>query len=896
MNVLTVFQCTAIIGAYFIAMVALPAWALRRRLDQFRLCERFMVYIIFGNFSVINIVLALELLHISHPVTLAGAYLALLLWLRWHFYGTSLIKLGRDLLACAEKLAHRTLTWRQVWALRRIHPVRWLRTQIAGMLKELPSVILLVLLMANVVRVFGGYTLEHYGYVASDLPVHNYWINGLIDNQPFIGGVYPLGYHCVVYFLHEMTRIPVFDFLRVMGFVQTFYFMLTLIAFLRAVCKTRFVPFLGLALFAVDTGTGDVSGTPYWRFIAGIPQEHGMIFLLPTLWTIFMFFQSFEAERKAHKAAGLPLQPFREALSTRWLLGFAFGLSLTISIHFYNFFAFAMFILAGGLFYALRIFRPSCLWRVLVGGFSGFVMAVLPMAVALAMGIPLQGSIGWGLSILAPQETQEESADSEQTDGDAAGKADEKQDSGTEENGDGASSSQNASASQDSPVTQVSSSAQGSVASTSQDGASASSDNGAAATPQRSLVERLIDVARRAVEGVRWAVGDSVYKYSPYAFYFGPLFLVGCAVGIVLAVLLWIVRQQDYGAQVATLSAGMFFLMIMTAPWSLSLPSLMPLERAVCYVVFFWPVMLTMVCDAAVSLVTVWMRHPLSRDAASLVLAGALSVLLFALLGIQPAAWSERFEPDGNILCLERILREFPDFSWTIVSANEELRMGEDYGFHTEINEVLNGMEQRFVWSGTNKNFTYEILPAEGNVIIPTENVFFFIEKIPGLYNIMGAVPDGEPISREWADRILPGLPTIFSYRGVNRYIEMSRMYYWAQEFHKRFPNDMRVFYEDDEMICWYLHQPEADFTDLYIEYGYNDRTPRLMLKELSGTDPGELVLGPDGEYHTQAFIDATNAGLAERTEGKTSSGAEQGSQGGALESGSVSQGGGAAR
>lgn len=200
--------------------------------------------------------------------------------------------------------------------------------------------------------------------------------------------------------------------------------------------------------------------------------------------------------------------------------------------------------------------------------------------------------------------------------------------------------------------------------------------------------------------------------------------------------------------------------------------------------------------------------------------------------------------------------------------------MCEDYGYHTEINEMLNGMEQLFAWEGSSESFSYRILPATANVIIPSEHVFFFIEKVPGTPNLEGAVEPGTAISAEWADNILPGLPTINSYRGKNRFVEMSRMYFWAQEFQRRFPHEMRVFYEDDEMVCWYFHQPDADWTDLSIDYGYNDRTPRLMLKELTGQDPGELEYGDDGEYHTRAFRNATWAGLAAR-DGATPTGAE---------------------
>ena len=247
--------------------------------------------------------------------------------------------------------------------------------------------------------------------------------------------------------------------------------------------------------------------------------------------------------------------------------------------------------------------------------------------------------------------------------------------------------------------------------------------------------------------------------------------------------------------------------------------------------------------------------------------------MAFSLFGMQNPVISSSFEPNGNIICVERILREYSNFNWTIVSANDELRMIEKYGYHSEINEFLNDMEHRLEWQGTTGNFSYRILPAKGEAIIPTEYVFFFIEKIPTAMNLfiesgtaesgfVEEVPHGTPISEEWANNILPGLPTIISYRGENRLVEMSRMYFWAQEYLKRFPNEMKVFYEDDEMVCYRLHQPKADWTVLYIEYGYNDVTARKMLAELANGDTKLYGMTADGQMHSYSFVSASSAGL----------------------------------
>ena len=45
----------------------------------------------------------------------------------------------------------------------------------------------------------------------------------------------------------------------------------------------------------------------------------------------------------------------------------------------------------------------------------------------------------------------------------------------------------------------------------------------------------------------------------------------------------------------------------------------------------------------------------------------------------------------------------------------------------------------------------------------------------------------------------------------------MSHMYYWAQAFKKLYPNEMEIYYETDDFVCYKLHQNVA------IDYGYNN-------------------------------------------------------------------------
>ena len=113
--------------------------------------------------------------------------------------------------------------------------------------------------------------------------------------------------------------------------------------------------------------------------------------------------------------------------------------------------------------------------------------------------------------------------------------------------------------------------------------------------------------------------------------------------------------------------------------------------------------------------------------------------------------------------------------------------MGLDHGWHYETITFLRGMET---------------LEKNTKVIIPTKTVYFFIEKIPGDYAVSYA-KSGQSISRKGASRSLPNVGGIGMYQGEGRWIVMSRMYYWAQAFIELYPNEMKVYYEDNKFICY---------------------------------------------------------------------------------------------
>ena len=85
---------------------------------------------------------------------------------------------------------------------------------------------------------------------------------------------------------------------------------------------------------------------------------------------------------------------------------------------------------------------------------------------------------------------------------------------------------------------------------------------------------------------------------------------------------------------------------------------------------------------------------------------------------------------------------------------------------------------------------------AEPLIRIPTDSVYVFIEKVPIDYTEHYS-ESGQAVSRQGALRELPSVGVSICTKGENRWILMSRIYYWAQEFKHLYPYDVRTYWRD---------------------------------------------------------------------------------------------------
>lgn len=205
MTTLVILRFLGIFAVYTGVTLALPALMFRRILRGRSLAEQFLMCYTFGNFYIINIVFLLQLLHISNFFTLAGltAVLSIVIGGRvnriplkqqagntWHLFGKLLrgrMKLKSAIFLFLGKCAA---------GIKRLAKFFY-----RHIVKNPIQSMLLLGIGVCLCWIYGRQIILVYGYRASDIPVHMSWINEMSRGKIFAKGVYPFGFHCMIYYL-----------------------------------------------------------------------------------------------------------------------------------------------------------------------------------------------------------------------------------------------------------------------------------------------------------------------------------------------------------------------------------------------------------------------------------------------------------------------------------------------------------------------------------------------------------------------------------------------------------------------------------------------------------------------------------------------------------------------
>ena len=765
MTTLVILRFVGIFAAYTGLTVLLPAIMFRRILAGRRLSEQFLMCYTFGNFYIINIVFVVQLLHISGFWTLVlfTAVPGILIWSRVN--RVSLRELCMKTGIVCKKILQGSMGIKGFLYRVQNRSMAVLKKAVWLFYCEVVCNTLQWILAGAVIAalfwIYGRQLILTYGYRASDIPVHLNWINQMSRGNLFASGVYPFGFHCMVYYLHAVFGFDTYVILCVFYLVQVFFIHIVLLAMLKLLCRSLYLPYAGIMVYILGSFWARQT---YSRFGSSLPQEFGMIFVIPSVYFLIRFFQT---EKKNLKN--------RE---TKLILGcFALAFSLTLAIHFYGTMIAGLCCIGIAVGFCTRFLNKEYFRRIMLTGIISVFLAVLPMGIAFAGGTPLQGSLGWGLSVINggssdTEDTSENEAAQKQAMEEMAARLIEN------------TQNSNSESVQTEEIPVITEAPKHSLA-----------------DKAREIPEKMKNLREMMVRRIQEFIINSQEQWCAYAV------LAGIAVLILLGLVFIILRRITYGEMLMSAGFCMGILTLLLCAGNLGLPVLMDPARCSIYYAYLLIASMTVLGDGLLYLIFMPRILTIPRNAISFILTVSMAAGMIHQGLVKTPDFISDYVSNGAFTCLTNIIKENKDETWTIVSANDETQMGLDHGWHYETITFLRKQEH---------------INKDTKLIIPTEKVYFFIEKIPLNYSVVYS-GSGQSISKKGASQSLPNSGGIGMYQGEGRWILMSRMYYWAQAFMEMYPNEMKVYYESEDFVCYVIPQNMYHQYNFAIDYGYNE-------------------------------------------------------------------------
>ena len=555
----------------------------------------------------------------------------------------------------------------------------------------------------------------------------------------------------------------------------------------REILKSRYTVYLILAAFlTIDVVCIDeIYGMARLQYT--IPQEFGLYTLF--LCTLYLV-RFLKRENKGFDGN---------------LFLFMTSLAASLAIHFYVTIM-AFFLCASFAVFGLnQIFRKKNFGVLVTAVILGVVISTLPMVLAFASGIPLQGSLNWGMNIINGTDTKEGRSQAVQT---STGESTEAMTGITAEKG-----SENASSL---PSQSQLDSQQGTVIEME------SSTN----VPKTPLVKKVADAVIRSLK--------LVYQYGYVQLYgrsrAGWLlrFSIIAAILTLVNVVISIVRLKkiSFSMYAGITTASFLFMLLYAAPF-LGLPEIIAGAR-LCLPEQI--LLLAMMAIPADELFFLLEKTKAGHFAPQISLAGVLAIYAGTnYFGVfHGYLYYELTRYNAAVELTSEIMDAYPQYSYTIISTTEELYQSVDDARHEEILDFYN--KSRLV-----------------DYYIPTEYLFFYIEKNPIYYaqyhffsgprwlaqdkytkyyeystavlSIGDGIEHSEISEEAVGESLLTTSKASDAYSVIiNRTILESEMYHWCQEFKTRLPNEIKVYYEDENFICYVVKQNPAHLYNLNLE------------------------------------------------------------------------------
>lgn len=641
---------------------------------------------------------------------------------------------------------------------------------------------LLIVVLVYAMLYFSWGTLHDRTYGFSDIVVHHSWIYGLVSGEPFSAGIYPEGMHCVIYAVHALFGIDLYScviFVALANLVATF---LAIYCFMKELFRSRYSAIL---VFVLIMSFGDVGTFVVWcmsRLQSALPQE----FAFHAVFLCILYLLKYLKGSRRTVIRGKETKRF-------WnedLLIFTLAFTATITIHFYaTFLAFFVCVVVVFVLWK-RVFCKERFLPLVAAVLCGIVISAAPMVTGFATGIPLQGSLYWAMGVMqAPS-----------TGGSTGGSY------------------------LDNELEQIT---------------GITEDTGTPTGDESVLQQvwnKILEVSKPVRNNIK-AIGTVIYLRSYLLLYskavslgilgITAVVLTACLLGTVFR---WIAakirkkerKQTACGNYLIILFSYLMYILVYSAS-ALGLPELVEKNRT-CFILHLFVCMTVVIpIDYILSVAKRILPSKLINAVYCILMAGIL-YLIWNTGNYHGYLYFELTRFDTPVQIIRQISEDLPKGSFTVVSTTEDLYQVNEYGWHEELISFVEKVEDEVY-----------TLPSEYVFLMVEKKPFEFLqvhffdgpdwlaaERYSERYTSYSRWPNyvtGE-ISEEAADRKIPNYAnTSYAYMVLeSRETLQSKLYEWCRQFKQKYPNEFKVYYEDEYVVCYYFKQNTESVYNLSLE------------------------------------------------------------------------------
>ena len=226
-----------------------------------------------------------------------------------------------------------------------------------------------------------------YSFGCNDQYTHYSWTSALLKGEIYTAGVYPEGMHCFLYAMHVLFGVRLYScVLFLAGIHNSSVFLLAAYCLLKELFRSRYVPLLVLTAWLAFDGIGSAALESMTRMTWTLPEEFALYLVCLCPLVLLRYFREQNKPEKWYRDENL-------------LLLMA-GIAFAVSTHTY------VLIMAFCSCFAVLMAHHRKLWPVrrlfalTSAVLYGVELGVLPMLTACAMGTELEGSLLWGFNTL----------------------------------------------------------------------------------------------------------------------------------------------------------------------------------------------------------------------------------------------------------------------------------------------------------------------------------------------------------------------------------------------------------------------------------------------------------------------------------------------------------------